>query len=146
MSKEVATRTENKEHVYEDFISRTDFINNTGIFVTDSMYMHIYEEYKKQELPLAEFIKSYEEKHVGEICECELKGTLKYCVLDEEISCLDNEEKPNIWEILNCFEESKSEEKEQLNKLLTAYKKIVDDAVNTLEMIQLQSADATIPS
>lgn len=54
-----------KEPVYEDFVSREEFINRTGIFVTSGHFSYIYNmEWKKAEevgFSIDDFINNYED-------------------------------------------------------------------------------------
>ena len=76
-----------KEPVYKDFVSREEFINRTGIFVSPNYFDYIYDiEYKESGVSADEFIRDYEEKYSTCIQEIPLQGVLKYEVMDEEIS------------------------------------------------------------
>lgn len=56
------TRSTYKEPIYKDFVSREEFINQTGIFVSPDYYEYIYDiEYKKSGVSAEEFIRDYDE-------------------------------------------------------------------------------------
>lgn len=77
-----------KEEMLNDFVSREEFINKTGIFVSPDFFNYIYDmEFKESGVSADEFIRDYEEKYSTCIQEVPLKGTFKYEVMDEEISC-----------------------------------------------------------
>ena len=101
------------EPMYADFISRPEFINRTGIFVSPSYYGIIYDAYKESDVAVDEFVRDYEEKYSTCIVEVPLSGTLKYEVQDDDVSCIgihDDFYDPSIWEILNSLSMSQYEE------------------------------------
>lgn len=101
------------EPTYTDFISRPEFINRTGIFVSPSYYGMIYNAYKASGVPMDEFVRDYEEQYSTCIVEVPLSGTLKYEVQDDDVSCIgvhDDFHEPNIWEILDSLSMSQYEE------------------------------------
>ena len=78
-----------KENIPEGFVSREEFINRTGIFVTPSQFGFIYDvDFRDSNMTVDEFISKFEEDFSGEIMEVEMKGTFKYMVMDEAVSCL----------------------------------------------------------
>lgn len=139
----------------KDFISREEFINRTGIFVTPSQFKFIYDiDFKKSNLTIDEFISKFEENFSGEVVEVEMKGTFKYMVMDEAINCLeefkDYLHDPNIWEIINCLSRTYAQEYESKWEMRERYQKILKDVMETnkkcIEMIrevQLQTANPT---
>ena len=144
-----------KENVPKDFISREEFINRTGIFVTPSQFEFIYDEdFKDSNMSVDEFVSNFEENFSGEVMEVEMKGTFKYMVMDEAINCLgefkDDLHDPNIWEIINCLSRTYAQEYESKWEIIEKYKKVLEDVMKTnkkyVEMIrevQLQTANPT---
>jgi len=101
------------EPTYADFITRPEFINRTGIFVSPSYYDMIYDAFKESGVTVDEFVRNYEEKYSTCIIEEPLSGTLKYEVQDDDVSCIgihDDFHDPSIWEILNSLSMSQYEE------------------------------------
>ena len=96
-----------KEAVHNDFISREEFINRTGIFVTPEHFEYVYDMiFKEASVSVDEFVNNYEEKYATCIQEVPLNGTFKYEVMDEDLSCMvlyDDIYEPNIWEIVNSL-------------------------------------------
>ena len=119
-----------KEPVYKDFVSREEFINPTGIFVSPNYFDYIYDiEYKESGVSAAEFIRDYEEKHSTCIQEIPLQGVFKYEVMDEEISCAgeyDDRYEPNIWEIINSLVRSGKAELEKRFDVVEKYSNILE--------------------
>ena len=144
-----------KESIPEGFVSREEFINRTGIFVTPSQFGFIYDvDFKDSNMTVDEFISKFEENFSGEVMEVPLEGTFKYMVTDENISCLgeykDDLHDPNIWEIINCLARTYTQEYESKLEMIEKYKKILEDVMETnkqcVEMIrevQLQTAKPT---
>ncbi len=93
------------EVIYEDFISRKEFINRTRIYISTMFYDLVYNDFKESGLSVDEYVDTYEKNHP--IMETELKGTFKCNVIDDSISGLgtyDNLHEPNIWEIVNAVD------------------------------------------
>ena len=144
-----------KETVHEDFVSREEFINRTGIFVTPSYFEVIYGvEFKESDMSVDEFIHTFEEEHGGEITEIPLQGIFKYMVMDDEVSCIgeyeDDLHEPNIWEIINCLARSHAYECKTKWELVEKYKKVLEDVIKTqnkyiqlFREIQLENAEPT---
>lgn len=141
-----------KEQTYDDFISREEFINRTGIFVTPIYFYFIYDEWKEAKeagTSLDDFINDYEDK-CGEVMEVPLHGTFKYLIFDDYLSCigeyddgdgcgacyLSSVDEPNIWEIINCIARSCAQEYESKREAIESYKAVLEKAVNTLEKYQ----------
>ena len=114
-----------KEKTYNNFVSREEFINRTGIFVSPDYFEYIYDiEFKESGVSADEFIQDYEEKYSTCIQEIPLQGTFKYEVMDEEISCAgeyDEFYEPNIWEILNSLARSSKAEFEKKYDLIEKF-------------------------
>ena len=136
-----------KEPVYKDFVSREEFINQTGIFVSPNYYDYIYDiEYKESGVSADEFIQDYEKKYSTCIQEIPLQGVFKYEVMDEEINCAgeyDDCYEPNIWEIINTLAKSGKAEfekrfdvAEKYNSILERYQKLPDEVLVLIEIIK----------
>ena len=136
-----------KEPVYKDFVSREEFINRTGIFVSPNYFDYIYDiEYKESGVSAEEFIQDYEKKYSTCIQEIPLQGIFKYEVMDEEISCAgeyDDCYEPNIWEIINSLARSGKAELEKrydvvekYSSILDRYQKLPDEVLVLIEIIK----------
>lgn len=116
-----------KEEVYDDFVSREEFINRTGIFVTPEHFGYIYDMvFKESGVSVDEFIRDYEEKYSTCIQEVPLSGIFKYEVMDEEISCVGEYDacyEPNIWEIVNVLSRNSKMEFESKHDVMEKYNK-----------------------
>lgn len=144
-----------KENVPKDFISREEFINRTGIFVTPSQFEFIYDvDFKDSNMSVDEFVSNFEKNFSGEVVEVPLEGTFKYMVMDEAVNCLgefkDDLHDPNIWEIINCLSRIYAQECESKWEMIEKYKKVLEEVMETnqkyaelLQEIQLQSASPT---
>lgn len=141
------TRGTYKEPVYKDFVSREEFINQTGIFVSPDYYEYIYDiEYKKSGVSAEEFVHDYEEKYSTCIQEIPLQGVFKYEVMDDELNCAgeyDECYEPNIWEIINSLArnskaefEKRHDTVEKYNSVLERYKKYPDEFLALTEIIK----------
>lgn len=143
-----------KEKDYDDFVSREEFINRTGIFVTPSQFSYIHDvdwkEAKESGISIDDFINDYED-NCGEVMEVPLHGTFKYIVIDDYLSCigeyndgdgcdacyLPSFDEPNIWEIINCLARSHAQEYESKWELIEDYKSALNNAMQTLEKYQM---------
>lgn len=136
-----------KEPVHKDFVSREEFINRTGIFVSPNYFDYIYDiEYKESGVSADEFIQDYEKKYSTCIQEIPLQGVFKYEVMDEEINCAgeyDDCYEPNIWEIINTLAKSGKAEfekrfdvAEKYNSILERYQKLPDEVFVLIEIIK----------
>lgn len=135
-----------KEKVYEDFISREEFINRTGIFVTPQYFSYIYDmewkEAKESGKSLDQFIDNYEHGELnGGVEAIPLHGTFKYIVSDDYLSCIgefkDEVYDPNIWEIINCLARNHEEEYESKWNTIEEYKAVLNDITQTLQRLQM---------
>lgn len=139
--------TEKEETEYPDFISRMGFINQTGIFVTPEYFDYIYEySFKELGVTVEEFVRDYEEKYSTCIMETELKGTFKYELDNDYLSCLgeyDPDYEPNIWEIIDNLARELSRETQRKEKLVEQYKHVLEEAMETnkklIEMFDLKN-------
>lgn len=143
-----------KEKVYDDFISREEFINRTGIFVTPMQFSYIHDvnwkEAKESGTSLDDFLNDYEDNS-GEVMEVPLHGTFKYIVSDDYLSCIgeynDGDEcgacylsafnEPNIWEIINCLARSHAQECETKWEIIEKHKSVLEDVMQSLEKYQM---------
>lgn len=121
-----------REPKYEDFISRVDFINQTGIFVTPGYFNIIYDEFKESGVSVDEFVGNYEEIYSTCIQETELKGTFKYETTDDEVSCLcvyssDPLHEPNIWEVVNNLAVEYDHQWRSKDEIVEKYQKIIKE-------------------
>lgn len=121
-----------REPIYKDFISRVDFINQTGIFVTPGYFNIIYDEFKESGVTINEFINNYEKKYSSCVEELELKGTFKYETIDDDISCLclydsDPLYEPNIWEIMNNLAVEYDHQWRSKDEVVEKYQKIIEE-------------------
>ena len=144
-----------KENTPKDFVSREEFINRTGIFVTPSQFGFIYDvDFRDSNMTVDEFISKFEEDFSGEIMEVEMKGTFKYMVMDEAVSCLGEFENelhdPNIWDIVNSLARMYEQECEVKWNLINKLEKIIKEVMQTnnecvqiIKDMQLQSANPT---
>lgn len=118
-----------KEKVHEGFVSREEFINRTGIFVSPDYFGYIYDmEFKEVGVSPDEFIRDYEEKYSTCIQEIPLHGTFKYEVMDEDISCAgeyDECHEPNIWEIVNSLARNSKTEFDKRYDVIEQYNGII---------------------
>lgn len=98
-----------KEKTYEDFVSREEFMNRTGIFVTpegfSSMYETDWEDAKSKGISVDEFVDNYE-KLTCNVLDIRLHGTFKYLADDVSLSGdgeYDDYHELNIYEIMNSL-------------------------------------------
>ncbi|WP_313184777.1 hypothetical protein [Lacrimispora sp.] len=121
-----------REPVYEDFISRVDFINQTGIFVSPGYFETIYDDFKDSGVSVDEFVGNYEAKYSTCVEELELKGTLKYETTDDAVSCLcvynsDPLYEPNIWEVVNNLAVEYDHQWRSKDETVEKYQKIIKE-------------------
>lgn len=136
-----------KEQTYDDFVSREEFINRTGIFVTPQHFDYIYNiHWKEAEISgelLDDFINKFEEnceENCGEVMEVPLHGTFKYLVMDDYLSCIGDYKDvydPNIWEIINCLARSHEYERELQWEIIEKYKVALIDTMQTLHKYEM---------
>lgn len=142
-----------KEPTYEDFVSRTEFINRTGIFVTPEHFSYIYDyDFKESGLTCGEFIQNIEDLMDGQIIEMSIEDNFRFFIMDDEISCINDYESypfeewhdPNIYELLNCLVLINSSNNESKQEIIEKYKNVVERAVELFEKACLLEDDATI--
>ena len=130
-----------KESVPEDFVSREEFINRTGIFVSPFYFKNnVYDAFKESGNTVDDFITNYEKNMKKDIIELPLTGTFKYHWEDDVISCLgtyDTETpedfEPNIWEIINNLVRAEEYSFEEKRKLYDECMNIIDNLMNSNE-------------
>lgn len=136
-----------EEQTPENFISREEFINCTGIFVTTSYFYHVYKSFLKSGLTVNQFLNSYEDMFSHELEEVSLSGKLKYHFTDTEISNLGNYEDddyiPNIYDLLNSLACSLTSTKEHNEKIISQYKSVLSKAIRMCEE-QIQMVEGEI--
>lgn len=139
-----------EEIVHEDFVSREEFINRTGIFVTPSHFDFIYNiEFKESGMSVDEFIQNFDENYIGEIVELPLKGTFRYMITDDDISCIglhDEWIEPNIWDIVNYLSQSQAMESQSKWEYIEKYKKSLEDSVQMLTKLQAELRNTVVIS
>lgn len=114
-----------EEPKYEDFVSRHDFINSTGIYVTPMHFYNIYRKFKESSTTAVEFVENYEEKYADlPVEKINLQGTFKYEMTDVCISGIDRNSVdvyPNIYEIvdaLGCAHYAQRKALDEKNKMI----------------------------
>ena len=122
------------EPSYEDFVSRHEFINQTGIYVTPMHFYNIYRKFKESGTTAVEFVNKYEEKYADlPVEKINLQGTFKYEMTDVCISGIDRNSVdvyPNIWEIVDALGSAYyalrtilDEKNEMINELISEVRK-----------------------
>lgn len=131
-----------KEPVHEDFVSREEFINRTGIFVTPEHFEYIYDmKFKESNVSADEFVDDYEEKYSTCIQEVPLKGTFKYEIMDENLSCMglyEEEHEPDIWEIVNSLAICCNIEYQSKWEFIEKYRAALEDNLRILDEIKAE--------
>lgn len=130
-----------KEPVHDDFVSREEFINRTGVFVTPEHFEYIYDMvFKEANVPSDEFVNDYVTKYSTCIQEVPLSGTFKYEVMDEDLSCMgvyDDVYEPNIWEIANSLAVSYASEHQLRWEAVEKCKSALQETANIITKLQL---------
>ena len=132
------------EPMYADFISRPEFINRTGIFVSPAYYGIIYDAYKESDVAVEEFVRDYEEKYSTCIVEVPLSGTLKYEVQDDDVSCIgvhDDLHEPNIWELLDSLSMSQYEEWKTKGEITQKLFALNEELLGIIQQYQMLSKE-----
>lgn len=80
----------------EGFVTRTEFINRTGIFVTPKAFEDICERFADAHADTDEFIEHYEERYSIAV-QTDRTGVIKY----EDYDFAGIGYKPNAYELLN---------------------------------------------
>lgn len=130
-----------KEKTYNDFVSREDFINLTGIFVSPDYFEYIYDiEFKDSGASVNEFIRDYEEKYSTCIQEIPLQGSFKYEVMDEDVNCVGEYNEchdPNIWEIVNSLARNSKAEFEKRYNLIEKLGKFEESTKGMISLFKI---------
>ncbi len=130
-----------KEKTYNDFVSREEFINRTGIFVSPDYFAYIYDiEFKESGVSADEFIRDYEEKYSTCIQEIPLQGSFRYEVMDEDVNCVGEYDEcydPNIWEIVNSLARNSKAEFEKRYNLIEKLDKFEESTKGMLSLIKI---------
>lgn len=130
-----------KEPVHDDFVSREEFINSTGVFVTPEHFEYIYDMvFKEANVPSDEFVNDYVAKYSTCIQEVPLSGTFKYEVMDEDLSCMgvyDDVYEPNIWEIANSLAVSYASERQLRWEAVEKCKSALQETADIITKLQL---------
>lgn len=127
------------ETVHEDFISRQEFINRTGIFITPIYFDMVYDEFKEAKVSVDEFVNNYEEKYSTCIQNVPLNGSFKYEIQDDEIGCIGvhaSIHEPNIWEIVNSLAMAYYHKWLQADNIAEKYKKIIEEQQKEIEELK----------
>lgn len=104
------------EPVYRDFITRKEFIKETGIFVTPDFFRILYGEFKDSGLTKQEFVETYEKNNSVYIC-TDKAGIIKYHLEDEDICPITyNDEIPSVLDILYCITNSMHHSQQNIEK------------------------------
>ena len=124
------------EPEFADFVTRREFINRTGVFVSPEYFAYIYEDYKKSGVSLDEFLDHFE-KYNFEIVEVPMSGTFKYCVSDDNVSGCgmykgENHE-VNVLEALNSAVLSNYHSKKYADNIVEKYKEHINKEVNHMQ-------------
>lgn len=118
-----------REPEFADFVSRREFINRTGVFVSPEYFLHIYEDYKKAGVSLDEFLDHFE-KYNFEIVEMPMSGTFKYCVSDDTVSGCgmykEENHEANVVEALNVAVLSNYHSRKYADSIVEKYKDHMD--------------------
>lgn len=113
---------------YKDFISRKEFINRTGIYVSALFFESVYHDYKESGLSVDDFVNTYETKEP--IMEAEISGKFKYNVTDEVVSGIgtyDEIHDPNVHEIVNAIDMELCHKIKELEDLMIKVSKLCKD-------------------
>lgn len=121
------------EPEFANFVTRREFINRTGVFVSPEYFASIYEDYKKSGVSLDEFLDHFEKYHF-EIVEVPMSGTFKYCVSDDTVSGCgmykDEDHEANVLEALNSAVLSNYHSRKYADNVVEKYKDHIDKEVN----------------
>ncbi len=118
------------EPIHNDFISRQEFINRTGIFVSPMYFDKIYDDFKESKVSVDKFVWDYEKKYSTCIQEVPLLGIFKCEVQDDEVSCIgiyDSIHESNIWEIVDSLATAYYHKWLQADNLAERYRKIIEE-------------------
>ena len=128
------------EQVYDDFISRREFINHTGVYVSASYFNIVYDKFKESGLSIDEFVGTFSSNPM--IQEVNLSGTFKYIVDDDTVNGLgtyDDTHEPKV------VTDNNHKFKMNGNDVSNAYKELqnnIDSVWNTAEKMKNAIDDA----
>ena len=126
-----------EEIAWEDFISRKDFINRTGIFVSPMYFNLIHNDFIEKGISVDEFVNDYEEKYATCIEELPLSGTFKYEVTDDDVNCVglfkDGTYFPNIWEIIDYLTREYDHKCKYADEMAEKYHSAVDEVLEEIK-------------
>lgn len=135
-----------KEQNYDDFVSREEFINRTGIFVSSSHFAYIHDvewkEAKESGITVDDFVDDFEENNCEEVMEVPLHGTFKYLVMDDYLNCFADYNfdegcaysgyEPNLWEIINNLAREIAQEEKERDNLVKLIKLSLKSPIKNL--------------
>lgn len=127
-----------EEVVHKDFVTRQEFINRTGIFVTPNYFSMMYEDFVEANVPADEFIENYEKKYATCVQKVPLSGTFKYEIDDDDVSGLGifDDVDLSIWEIVDSLALEIFHKWLKLEELTEETKKIIEDQMAFIERQQ----------
>lgn len=131
------------ELVHKDFVSRQEFINRTGVYVTPLYFEVIYKRFVDSGISADEFVDNYEEKYSSCIEETPLSGTFKYEVEDTDISGMDSIEEDqtmSIWEIIDSIIIAYYEKRNYAEEMEEKYHNVVDEVLEQIRGYLLAAA------
>lgn len=131
------------ELLHKDFVSRQEFINRTGVYVTPLYFEVIYKRFVDSGISADEFIDNYEEKYSSCIEEVPLSGMFKYEVEDTDISGIDNIEENqvlNILEIIDSIVIAYYEKRNYAEEMEEKYHNAVDEVLEQIRGYLLAAA------
>lgn len=124
---------ENDEPGYEDFITRYEFINKTGIFVSPMQFHLTYNKFIESKVSVDKFVSNYEAKYATCIEEIPLSGTFKYEVTDIELfESEDDSNASNIWEIINHLATAYDHKAKYADEMTEKYHNAVDEILEEI--------------
>lgn len=83
------------EKEYEGFLSRREFINRTGIFVSASYFEIIYQNFKETDIPADEFVRDYVDKYSTCIIS-DRNNLVHFEINDDEVNAVGCYENPDV--------------------------------------------------
>lgn len=117
-----------REPEFADFVSRREFINRTGVFVSPEYFLCIYDDFKSAKVSVEEFLNHFE-KYIFEIVEVPMSGTFKYCVSDDNVSgcgIYKENQEVNVVEALNSAALSNYHNRKYADFVVEKYKDHMD--------------------
>ena len=132
------------EELYDDFIPRSEFINRTGIYVSESHFEEIYDYYEecfKDILSVDDFVNNYENEYANPDEIRVTKGTFKYSMNDSIVAdSFSEEENPSIYEIVEKLASSNQElllrDEFNFDDLMTIKKVLYSSELNDDEKLE----------